>query len=157
GGGETRFKPDLSAADGVSTTLPSGSGLNPFFGTSAAAPHAGAVAALLKSAVPTATAAKIRAAMLAAALDIEAQGGDQQSGQGVVSAMESLQQVGAKPAVFLSFVSKTITGSGGGSLQPGGTGSVVVAVLNEGGATATAVTATLTTSTPGVVMISGAS
>ena len=157
GGGETRFKPDLSAADGVSTTLPSGSGLNPFFGTSAAAPHAGAVAALLKSAVPTATAAKIRAAMLAAALDIEAQGSDQQSGQGVVSAMESLQQVGAKPAVFLSFVSKTITGSGGGSLQPGGTGSVVVAVLNEGGATATAVTATLTTSTPGVVMISGSS
>src|SRR5262249_54948938 len=49
-GGAVRNKPDITAADGVSTTLPSNSGLNPFFGTSAAAPHAGAIAALLKSA-----------------------------------------------------------------------------------------------------------
>ncbi|MGZ6123546.1 MAG: S8 family serine peptidase [Myxococcales bacterium] len=152
GGGETRFKPDLSAADGVSTTLPSGSGLNPFFGTSAAAPHAGAVAALLKSAVPTATASKIRASMLAGAVDIEAQDTDQQSGKGIVSAMNSLQQVGAKPAVFLSLASLTTTGSSGGFVVPGGTGSIAFQVLNEGGASATAVTATLSSSSANVTV-----
>jgi hypothetical protein len=48
-GGRMFAKPDIAAADGVATTLPSGSGLNPFFGTSAAAPHAGAIAALVLS------------------------------------------------------------------------------------------------------------
>jgi subtilisin-like proprotein convertase family protein len=152
GGGETRFKPDVSAADGVSTTLPSGSGLNPFFGTSAAAPHAGAVAALLKSAVPTASASRIRAAILAGAVDIEAQDTDQQSGRGIVSAMNALQQVGARPAVFLTLASVTTTGSSGGFVVPGGTGSIAVQVLNEGGAAATAVTATLSSSTAGVTI-----
>jgi len=38
GGPEPRLQPSMAAPDGVSTTLPSGSGLNPFFGTSAAAP-----------------------------------------------------------------------------------------------------------------------
>src|SRR6185436_5308411 len=37
-GGVLRQKPDMAAGDGVSTTLPPNSGLNPFFGTSAAAP-----------------------------------------------------------------------------------------------------------------------
>src|SRR6185436_14555632 len=68
GGGNTRAKPDVSAADGVSTTLPPGSGLNPFFGTSAAAPHAGAVAALIKSALPTRTSAQIRSALVGSAI-----------------------------------------------------------------------------------------
>ncbi len=157
GGGETRFKPDLSAADGVSTTLPSGSGLNPFFGTSAAAPHAGAVAALLKSAVPTATATKIRNAMLAGAVDIAAQDDDHQSGNGVVSAMESLSQVGAKPAVFLTLTSVTTVGSSGGFVVPGGTGSINVQVTNEGGATATAVSGTITTTNPNVTITGGTS
>ena len=48
-GGIVRQKPDITAADGVSTAAP---GFNPFYGTSAAAPHAAAIAALLKSAVP---------------------------------------------------------------------------------------------------------
>ena len=40
-----RQKPDIAAADGVSTSL---SNFNPFFGTSASAPHAAATAAQLK-------------------------------------------------------------------------------------------------------------
>src|SRR5204863_7534876 len=46
-GGTIRLKPDLTAADGVKTSLPSP--FNPFYGTSAAAPHAGAIAALVWS------------------------------------------------------------------------------------------------------------
>jgi subtilisin-like proprotein convertase family protein len=156
GGGETRIKPDLAAADGVKTTLPSSSGLNPFFGTSAAAPHAGAVAALLKSAVPTAAAAKIRAAMLAGAVDIAAQDTDHQSGKGIVSAMNSLSQVGAKPVVFLSLASVATSGSSsGGFVVPGGTGAITVQLLNEGGQTATGVVGTLTSTTPGVTVTGG--
>jgi subtilisin family serine protease len=57
-GGSVLSKPDITAADGVSTTFPLG-GLNPFFGTSAAAPHAGAIAALVKSFAPNLTSSQI--------------------------------------------------------------------------------------------------
>ena len=43
-GGEVRQKPDIAAADGVLTTVP---GFERFFGTSASAPHAAAIAALI--------------------------------------------------------------------------------------------------------------
>jgi subtilisin family serine protease len=56
-GGELRLKPDLAAADGVSTATP---GFSPFYGTSAAAPHAAALAALLLEADPTLTPAALR-------------------------------------------------------------------------------------------------
>jgi len=46
-GGIVRQKPNITAADGVATSAP---GFSPFYGTSAAAPHAAAIAALLKSA-----------------------------------------------------------------------------------------------------------
>src|SRR5262249_49219455 len=45
-GGKVLQKPDIAAADGGASVTP---GFNPFFGTSAAAPHAAAIAALLKS------------------------------------------------------------------------------------------------------------
>ena len=50
-GGVLLQKPDLTAADGVSVTGVGGFA-SPFFGTSAAAPHAAAIAALVKSANP---------------------------------------------------------------------------------------------------------
>jgi hypothetical protein len=46
-----RTKPDVAAIDGVSTTG-AGNFENPFFGTSAAVPHVGAIAALLLQAAP---------------------------------------------------------------------------------------------------------
>jgi hypothetical protein len=91
-GGVVRQKPDIAAADGVKTTLPSGSGLNPFFGTSAAAPHAAAVAALLKSFRPSLTPVQIRKVLTSTALDIEAKGVDQDSGYGIVMANRALQE-----------------------------------------------------------------
>ena len=93
-GGIVRQKPDIAAADGVATTLPPGSGLNPFFGTSAAAPHAGAVAALLKQFKPSLTAAQIRTILTSTALDIEGAGIDRDSGAGIVMALAALQSAG---------------------------------------------------------------
>ena len=86
-------KPDLTAADGVVTTLPANSGLNPFYGTSAAAPHAGAIAALALSYRPNDTPAQVRAALNASALDIEAGGFDRDSGVGIVLALGTLKNL----------------------------------------------------------------
>jgi hypothetical protein len=93
-GGSARQKPDICAADGVATAVPS---LNPFFGTSAAAPHAAAIAALLLSAKRTLTPAQIRTALTGSALDIEAPGIDRDSGSGIVMAFQALQAIGAVP------------------------------------------------------------
>ena len=94
-GGTLLQKPDIAAADGVKTTLPGDSGLNPFFGTSAAAPHAGAVAALLKSYNPSLTAAQVRSILTGTALDIEAPGFDRDSGFGIVMPVAALLSASA--------------------------------------------------------------
>ncbi len=90
-GGLLRQKPDITAADGVSTAAP---GFGTFFGTSAAAPHAAAIAGLLKSANPSFTPAQIRAALTGSAIDIEAPGVDRDSGAGIVDAVAALQAIG---------------------------------------------------------------
>lgn len=98
-GGLLRQKPDIAAADGVMCAAP---GFNPFFGTSAAAPHAAAIAALLRSAnrsstLQTISANQVKSAMLASALDIEIPGTDRDTGAGIVMAMQAMQSVGAIP------------------------------------------------------------
>ena len=156
-GGVTRAKPDISAADGVSTTLPAGSGLNPFFGTSAAAPHAGAIAALVKGLLPTRTPAQIRAAIVAGALDIEAAGADRNSGRGIISAFNTLARAGAKAAVSLGAGDLKVSPLGADTVNPGGAAQVTFAITNVGGAAATAVSATLTSSSPDVIILQGSS
>ena len=100
-GGELRLKPELSAADGVAVATP---GFNPFFGTSAAAPHAAAIAALLLSASSQPSPAAVRQAMFDSALDIEDIGFDRDSGHGIVDAFAAIQ-----PDLIASF----------GKLKPG--------------------------------------
>jgi subtilase family protein/proprotein convertase P-domain-containing protein len=156
-GGVSRAKPDLSATDGVITTLPAGSGLNPFFGTSAAAPHAGAVAALIKSAVPSVTPAKMRTALQSGTIDIEEPSTDRSSGRGIVSAFSALNKAGAKPAVSLALADVGVTPLGNDALLPGGAAQLSVKVSNAGGAAATAVSATLTSSSPSVLILQGSS
>ena len=90
-GGVVRQKPDIAAADGVATTLPGTSGLNPFFGTGAAASHAGAIAALLKQFRPASGALQIRSILTRTTIDIEAVGVDRDSGFGIVMALPALQ------------------------------------------------------------------
>ena len=92
-GGKLLQKPDLAAADGVSTSAP---GFSTFHGTSAAAPHAAAIAALMLEAAggpANVMPAALRTAMTGAALDIEATGVDQDSGAGIVMAPGAVDAV----------------------------------------------------------------
>jgi uncharacterized FlaG/YvyC family protein len=89
-GGAVRNKPDLTAADRVSTTVP---GFQPFPGTSAAAPHAAAIGALLKSLNPALGPDEIRTALTSTALDIEDPGADINSGVGIIDALQALTSV----------------------------------------------------------------
>ena len=86
-GGIVRQKPDVTAADGVTTTTP---GFETFFGTSAAAPHVTGVAALLLQADPTLTPAQIKTILGRTALDIEANGPDDVSGFGIIDAFDAV-------------------------------------------------------------------
>lgn len=61
-----RQKPDICGVDGVSTST---SGFNPFYGTSAAAPHVAAVAAQIWASNPSMTASEVRSALLSNAVD----------------------------------------------------------------------------------------
>ncbi|HEV8347729.1 MAG TPA: S8 family serine peptidase, partial [Vicinamibacterales bacterium] len=80
-GGQVLQKPDFTAADGVSVSGVGGF-TTPFFGTSAAAAHAAAIAALVKSANTALTPAEIRTLLTSTAIDIEAPGVDRNSGAG---------------------------------------------------------------------------
>ena len=83
-----RQKPDITAADGVTTDV---LGFAPFFGTSAAAPHAAAIAALLKSYNTNLTTPQIRTVLTNAALGIMSSGVDRDSGAGIVMALAALE------------------------------------------------------------------
>jgi hypothetical protein len=83
GGGLTLQKPDITAADCVTTTTPD---FIPFCGTSAAAPHAAAIAAILRSAPNNPSTDQILAAMSSTALDVDPAGRDRNAGRGIVMA-----------------------------------------------------------------------
>jgi hypothetical protein len=95
-GGLGLAKPDFTAADGVSTTLPPSS-LNPFFGTSAATPHAAAMAALVWSYNPTLTADDVAGVLTNSCIGIltnidNALGTwNNTAGHGILMALEALQ------------------------------------------------------------------
>ena len=156
-GGDVRRKPDVTGADGVVTTLPSGSGLNPFFGTSAAAPHAAAIAGLVKSAKPTILPTKLRNSITKSALDIEADGRDRDSGVGIVSAFGALEFINASPRPFLELGTVTATPVSGTAIGPGGAGRITTQLINNGGATAGILNGTLSTTTPNVTITQAAS
>ena len=106
-GGAVRQKPDIAAADCVETATP---GFNPFCGTSAAAPHAAAIAALMLEANPSLATAEVRTAFKNSALDIEATGVDRDSGVGIIDAFRAVANAcihGLTPAT------QTMNASGG--------------------------------------------
>lgn len=92
-GGSLLVKPDFTAADGVATSLPLG-GLNPFFGTSCAAPHAAAIAALLLSYNPSLTPAQFRAVLINTALPVTVDSA-RTAGAGIIMAYPALASVSA--------------------------------------------------------------
>ena len=153
-GGTVRQKPDITAADGASVTGVGGFG-SPFYGTSAAAPHAGAIAALLKSANPSFTPAQIRAALTSSAIDIEAPGVDRDTGAGIVMAYNAFQALGVAGTADIEFLAvngNEDPGNGNGTIDAGEGAKVDIQLQNLGVNDATGITATLTTSTPGVTI-----
>jgi hypothetical protein len=94
-GGAIRQKPDIAAADHVSTDV---TGFQPFSGTSAAAPHAAAIAALLWSYKPSLTTAQIRTVLTGTALDEDPAGVDRDTGYGIVMAYQALDAVALSPS-----------------------------------------------------------
>jgi hypothetical protein len=90
-GGSLLGKPDISAANCVTTDVPD---FAPFCGTSAAAPQAAAIAALIMSHRPSLTPAQIRTILTSTSLDIETQGWDNASGFGIVMPGPALAAAG---------------------------------------------------------------
>lgn len=90
----TRLKPEIVAPDGVDNTFfgsdYEGSGFPNFFGTSAAAPHAAAVAALLLNQDSTVTPDDIYSTLQNTAIDMKAAGFDIDSGYGLIQADQAL-------------------------------------------------------------------
>ncbi|MEM1180206.1 MAG: S8 family serine peptidase, partial [Acidobacteriota bacterium] len=78
-----RQKPDIAAADGVSTATP---GFNPFFGTSASAPHSAGISALFRELFPSISPGTAYDNFRNSALDIEVPGFDRDSGSGIMTA-----------------------------------------------------------------------
>ncbi|HEX8148922.1 MAG TPA: S8 family serine peptidase [Pyrinomonadaceae bacterium] len=155
-GGVVLQKPEITAADRVSTTVP---GFQPFSGTSAAAPTAAAIAALIKASSTSLTPTQVLNSMTSTAIDIEAPGVDRDSGVGIVMAYQALQSLSTPPGATVEAGAVTVTPANDcdSALNPGEQGSITVALNNVGGATATAVSATLTSSTAGVTITQGAS
>jgi subtilisin family serine protease len=96
-----RQKPEFVAPDGVDNTF-FGSDYEPngwpnFFGTSASAPHAAGVAALLKSLDSSLTPAGILTALQDTALDMGVPGVDFDSGYGLIQADQALASVAPPP------------------------------------------------------------
>jgi subtilisin-like proprotein convertase family protein len=134
-----RQKPDITAADGVSTSLED---FTPFFGTSAAAPHAAAIAALVLSGNPGATTDDVREAFDATALDLAPAGVDARTGHGLLRADAVLDYTGATPQPLVKARAPDVTvtaGDGDQYLEPGETASIALPVTNVGDGTATGV------------------
>src|SRR6267378_3789750 len=89
-GGTVLPKPEFTAADGVSVTGVGGFP-TPFYGTSAAAPHAAAIAALVKSVDSTLTNSEVAGFLTSSAIDIMGAGTDRDSGAGIVMAFEAVK------------------------------------------------------------------
>jgi subtilisin-like proprotein convertase family protein len=139
-----RQKPDITAADGVTTSV---DGFDPFFGTSASAPHAAAIAALVLSGNPGATTADLRDAFNATAFDLAPAGVDGRTGHGLIRADRVLAHTGATPQPLVRAGSPTVTpvtGDGDPYLEPGEAATVAIPVTNVGDGTATGINVTAT-------------
>jgi subtilisin-like proprotein convertase family protein len=149
-GGELRQKPDITAADGTSTSV---DGFEVFYGTSAAAPHAAAIAGLVLSGNPGIDPAEVRDALISTAIDIGAPGVDGRSGHGVILADRVLGYTGASPQpLAVAETPKVTVDDGGEYVDPGDTVTVSLPVTNIGDGTAVSTSVVVTTSTPGVTV-----
>ena len=139
----SRAKPDVAAIDGVSVTG-AGGFPSPFFGTSAAAPHVAAVAALVLDAVRQASpgiskgdaATQVRGALLNTAIDLGVLGPDSIFGAGRADALAAVDQ--ELPLADLSVVKSDSPDP----VVAGASLSYTLTVANAGPLSATGVTLT---------------
>ena len=124
-GGQVLQKPDFTAADDVSVTGVGGFP-TPFQGTSAAAPHAAAIAALVQSRFPAVSASGIRNALFASAIDIEAGGTDRDSGRGIIMANGALASLASPPSISSQPTSQTVPSGTTATLSATASGTPVL-------------------------------
>ena len=100
---QTVAKPDLAATDGAANTFfgTLQAGVWRFFGTSAAAPHAAAVAALVRQANPEASAAQVRDDLADTALPVGA-AGPEAVGAGLIDAYGAVAALALPPKIGLN-------------------------------------------------------
>ncbi|HET7574163.1 MAG TPA: S8 family serine peptidase, partial [Solirubrobacterales bacterium] len=96
-------KPDLVATDGGANTFfgPFFSGARRFLGTSAAAPHAAAVAALMKQANPSLSYAQLRTTLAATARPVGSFAPDA-VGAGLINAYDAVSAVALPPTITIT-------------------------------------------------------
>ncbi len=129
---ETRASPDIVGPDGTNTTFfgfdtgfDADTAPN-FFGTSAAAPHVAAVAALMLEANPNLTPTELYDALRATAIDMGAAGFDGASGFGLVDAAAALGAIlppPAKESAPVADAAISLVGSDGDDVLIGGAGA----------------------------------
>jgi hypothetical protein len=135
----SRGKPDVAAIDGVAVTGAAGFP-SPFFGTSAAAPHAAAVAALMLEARPAFTPAQVKEALQTTAVDLGAAGFDFTFGSGRVDALAAVDEAapeGTPPTVSglaADLAGDVLTLSGTAGDAEGDITQANVTILDGGGA-----------------------
>jgi hypothetical protein len=106
---ELRPKPEITGIDGVSVTGAAGFP-SPFFGTSAAAPHIAALAALIRQANPGLSPAGVKQALQSTAVDLGASGFDTVFGAGRADALAAVSAALMQPTSSTT-TSTTITAS----------------------------------------------
>lgn len=115
---QTRNRPNIVAPDGTNTTFfgddsSADSDTFPnFFGTSAAAPHAAAVAALLLDLKDTLTPQQVYTALQSTAIDMETPGFDDLTGYGLIQADAALASIGSTPTFGVEVTPATDIRSG---------------------------------------------
>ncbi|RYG31874.1 hypothetical protein EON81_21915, partial [bacterium] len=103
-----RNKPTLAGPDGTVTTVP---GFERFFGTSASAPHAMALTALLKQFAPDATPVQLQNALQVGAVDILTAGYDKDSGYGALSGKGAIKNLLETKTLGVTPAAATMTGT----------------------------------------------
>lgn len=100
---EVRNQPRFTGPDGTNTTFFGtdfeGDGHPNFFGTSAAAPHAAAVAALQLQAQPSLPPSQVYDSLASGATDMQSSGYDHRTGAGLVNAENTITSVSGDPDV----------------------------------------------------------
>src|SRR5262249_60119622 len=105
---ELRPKPEITGIDGVSVTGAAGFS-NPFFGTSAAAPHIAALAALVRQANPGLSPAAVKQALQSTAVDLGAPRFDTIFGSGRADGLAAVSAAVGTPNAMTTTIATTTT------------------------------------------------